>query len=319
MKDQIAFPMMNSIIVGIGEVLWDLLPGGPQLGGAPSNFAFHARALGANAAVITRVGDDEPGRRVLKRFQELSLPVETVQIDPLAPTGTASVTLNHSGVPHFDFRKNVAWDRLTVTPDLLALVQSADALCFGSLAQRAPASRATIQCLLRAASPDALRIFDVNLRDGFHPLEVMAESLCLANVLKLNEDELVILAQLFSFEGSPRCQIQMLADRFKLKVVALTRGERGSLLYANGLWSEQKPQRVEVVDTVGAGDSFTAALALGLLGRMSLADIHAFANEVAGFVCSQRGATPPLPALLQNRCRPLTCAQAPGSSEIAGP
>jgi fructokinase len=307
---------MSFSVVGIGEVLWDLLPGGPQLGGAPANFACHARALGADASVVTRVGDDELGHRILDRFRKMCLPLNTVQVDPVAPTGTASVTLNPSGIPQFHLQENVAWDRLVVTEHLLNIVQTADAICFGTLAQRGVVSRSAIQRLLAVASADALRIFDVNLRGSFYSRDVIDQSLALANVLKLNSDELPILGEMFSIGGgTPRSQIQSLAKMFQLRIVALTCGEKGSLIYAEGVWSEQVPAPTPVVDTVGAGDSFTAALVMGLLAGMPLQDAHAFANEVSTFVCSQPGATPALPQAFRNRCQNLPLALPPRTSE----
>jgi len=306
---------MSFSVVGIGEVLWDLLPSGPQLGGAPANFAYHAHALGADAAVITRVGDDELGRGILDRFRKMSLPLSSVQVDTLSPTGTASVTLNEAGIPRFHLQENVAWDRLVVTEQLLEVVQNAHAICFGSLAQRSAVARATIQRLLAAAPSDVLRIFDVNLRGNFYSRELVDQSLTLANVLKLNSDELPILAEMFSIHGTHRTQIQSLAEMFQLKCVALTCGDRGSFIYAGGVWSEQLPKPTPVVDTIGAGDSFTAALAMGLLAGMRLEEIHTFANEVAAFVCSQPGATPALPRDFRNRCQVLPLAVPPRSLE----
>jgi fructokinase len=305
---------MSFSVVGIGEVLWDLLPTGPQLGGAPGNFACHARALGANASVVTRVGKDDLGRRILERFEKMSLSSNTIQVDPLAPTGTAGVTLDQVGIPRFLVQENVAWDGLVLTPYLLDLFRNTHAICFGSLAQRNPVSRKTIQRLLAAAPAEALRVFDINLRDRFYSREIIQQSLGLANVLKLNSDELVVLADMFSVPGSLRKQIQRLADMFQLRIIALTCGEKRSLLYAEGVWSEQIPAPTPVVDTVGAGDSFTAALVIGLLARMPLEEIHSFANAVAGFVCSQPGATPALPQSLRGKCQILAMLHSPRQS-----
>jgi fructokinase len=241
------------------------------------------------------------GRRVLKRFQKMNLPLKTVQLDPLAPTGTATVSLNESGIPQFHFQQNVAWDRLAVTQPLLDAIQGADAVCFGTLAQRDIVSREAIQGLLAAAPKEALRIFDVNLRDNFYSREVVERSLRLANGLKLNSDELAVLVEMFSIEEGVRRQIQSLAEMFQLKIVALTRGEKGSLIYAGGAWSEQLPKPTPVMDTVGAGDSFAAALVMGLLARMPLEDIHLLAGDLAAFVCSQPGATPALPEAFRDR------------------
>lgn len=306
---------MSFSVVGIGEVLWDLLPGGPQLGGAPANFACHAHALGASASVVTRVGDDELGHRILDRFRKMCLPLNTVQVDSLAPTGTASVTLTPSGIPQFHLQENVAWDRLVVTEHLREIVQTAHAICFGTLAQRDEVSRSTIQRLVAAAPADALRILDVNLRGSFYSRDLIDQSLALANILKLNSDELPILAEMFSIDGTPRSQMQSLAEMFQLRIAALTCGEKGSLIYADGVWLEQVPAPTPVVDTVGAGDAFTAALTMGLLAAMPLEDAHAFANEVSAFVCSQPGATPALPQGFRNRCQILPVALPPRISE----
>jgi len=321
---------MSFNVVGIGEVLWDLLLTGPQLGGAPANFAYHARALGAEAQVITRVGNDDYGRQIIRRFQEMGLPATTVQIDEDAPTGTAKVELSGNGVAHFTIQENVAWDRIAATGDALVIASKAHAICFGSLAQRSEPSRSTIQQLVAASPADALRVFDINLRQQFYSRGLIEQSLQLANVLKLNDDELPALAAMLDLTGlaenrscgadSPvradgyfaanartrvsalheiEHQIECLAQTFRLRVVALTRGASGSLLYQRdrdeARWSDCPCRPVQVVDTVGAGDSFTAVLVLGLLRKMDLDEINTLANDVARYVCSQAGATPALP------------------------
>jgi fructokinase len=292
-------------VVGIGEVLWDLLLTGPQLGGAPANFAYHAHGLGASVQVITRVGNDEYGVEVIRRFREMGLPVGTVQVDHTAPTGTAKVELSGDGLAQFTIQENVAWDWIAHAPQAFAAATAADAICFGSLAQRSQTSRTSIRQLVAAAPPQAPRVFDVNLRQNFYSRDVIEESLQLANALKLNDDELTILAAMFDLGGSAeddsrriKYQIERLAQIFSLRLVALTRAAQGSVLYQAGgpkQWSECAPRPVNVVDTVGAGDSFTAALVLGVLHKMDLDEINAIANEVARYVCSQAGATPPLP------------------------
>ena len=292
---------MSFKIIGIGEVLWDLFPSGPQLGGAPANFAYHARALGAHAGVITRVGNDSFGRAILQRFVELGIAAGTVEVDDEAPTGTVTVALSGKGIPHFTIHENVAWDRLAVTPKARAAVRAADAICFGSLAQRSEPARTSIQRLVAAAPEDALRVFDINLRQNYFSREVIEQSLRLANVLKLNDGELPILADLFSLTGSIRHQIERLAQKFSLQLVALTRGPEGSLLYRANQWSDRPAVPVEIIDTVGAGDAFTAALVLGLLKKMELDEINALAGEVARHVCSCAGATPPLPKRICDR------------------
>jgi fructokinase len=286
---------MSYKIVGIGEALWDLLPTGPELGGAPANFAYHAYALGARARVITRVGKDDYGDEIVRRFEDMGLASTTVQKDETAPTGTVTVALSGNGIPEFTIRENVAWDHITATQGALTVVQEADAICFGSLAQRNEVSRQAIQRLVSAAPAPAWRIFDINLRQHFYDRDVIEQSLKLANVLKLNGDELPIVAKLFGIEGSAKEVIETLARRYGLLVVAVTRGGDGSLLYQGGRWSEHVAKKVAVKDTVGAGDSFTAALCLGLLGRMDLDEINAAANQVAAFVCGCAGATPQLP------------------------
>jgi len=290
---------MNFNVVGLGEVLWDLLAAGPQLGGAPANFAYHAHALGARSQVITRVGNDDYGREILSRFRDMALPTHTVQIDGHAPTGTAAVHLSGDGVAHFTIQENVAWDYISATPESLAAARQAHAICFGSLAQRSQTSRCAIQELVAATPADALRVLDINLRQRYYSRDVIEHSLRLANVLKLNDDELPTVSRMFGLTGSTTRsndeQIEQLAQSFQLRLVALTRGANGSLLYQEGRWSDCPSRPVEVVDTVGAGDSFTAALVLGLLQQVDLDQVHLLANEVARFVCSQAGATPPLP------------------------
>ena len=281
--------------VGIGEVLWDLLPSGLQLGGAPANFAYHTHALGASALIITRVGDDDFGKSVRRRFEEQGIEDGTVQIDTKAPTGTVTVSLAANGIPNYVIHEDVAWDGIQITPMALKAVQEADAICFGSLAQRREPSRTTIQKLVAAASPNALRVFDINLRQKYFSGEIIEQSLRLANVLKLNDSELPILAKIFSLTGSTRKQISQLAMKFDLQLVALTRGPAGSLLFQDGRLSDCPSIPIEVVDTVGAGDAFAAILVLGLLHKMELDDINALADEVARYVCSCTGATPELP------------------------
>ncbi len=305
---------MSFKVIGIGEVLWDMLPAGAQLGGAPANFAYHAHAMGAAASVISRVGNDPLGRDICTRLSALGLPVQTLQIDDKLPTGTVDVTLDENGVPNFVIHKHVAWDGLEATKDALALAKLANAVCFGSLAQRDHVSRCAIQRLVAATPAGALRVFDINLRQNFYSVEVIEESLLIANVLKLNDTELSILAKLFGLSGSPERQIEGMARRFGLSVVALTCGAEGSLLFRDGVWSRQSPAKVRVLDTVGAGDSFTAALVMGLLLDMRLEDMHAAAAEVARYVCSCAGATPKLPPSITERFLALQPAFA-GRSE----
>ncbi len=290
-----------SAILAVGEVLWDLLPTGPVLGGAPANFAQHARALGADAAMISRVGDDDLGREILSRFAASGLRADHVAIDSAAPTGTVTVSLGADGQPSYTIHEDVAWDHLTADPAARAFAARADVICFGSLAQRAELSREAIRALVAATPSDALRIFDINLRQSFYSREVIETSLGLANILKLNDAELPVLAEMFALPGDFTTQLAELANRFELRVIALTCGGCGSWLLADGELSEHPGIAAKVSDTIGAGDSFTAALALGLRKKWPLAEINQRANEVAAFVCSQAGATPKLPDELRRR------------------
>lgn len=294
---------MSFKIIGIGEVLWDLLPSGPQLGGAPANFTFHAHALGARAGVVTRIGNDALGTEILQRLEQAGIESGAVQVDEEAPTGTVTVELSAEGVPNFTIHEDVAWDRLEATPRALDGIRAADAICFGSLAQRSESARIAVQKLVASAPAEALRIFDINLRQHYYSQEVIGSSLRLAHVLKLNDVELPILAGMFNLAGTTREQIKRLSDQFDLQLIALTRGGEGSLLYRQGEWSDQPSEPVEIADTVGAGDAFTAALVLGLLHRLELGKINTLAGEVARYVCSCAGATPPLPRHFRDRLK----------------
>ena len=284
--------------VGLGEVLWDLLPSGRQLGGAPANFAYHAAALGAEGRVVSRVGDDELGRALLDRLRELGLSSDAIAMDRAAPTGTVSVAMEAGGHPRYTIHEAVAWDRLEAGPAGLAAVAGADAVCFGSLAQRTPGARAAIAALLEATPAAALRIFDVNLRQHYHSPEVIRASLARANVLKVNETELPVLVAQLGLPAGEREAVGALAAAHAFRAVIHTRGERGCLALVDGVWAEHPGERVEVADTVGAGDAFTAAFALGLLRGWAPATILERATAVAAFVCTRRGATPELPPAL---------------------
>lgn len=291
---------MSFRIVGIGEVLWDLLPSGRQLGGAPANFTYHATALGADTRLISCVGNDDLGCETLDRLRKLGVPTDCVEVDEQSPTGTVGVTVTADGQPHYQIHENVAWDAIRGEAAARRAVAAADAVCFGSLAQRSEISRDTIQTLVASAPAKALRIFDINLRQHYYTRDIIKKSLALANVLKVNDAELPRLAEMFSLTGDARSQIQQLAERFSLRAVAFTRGGNGSLLWASGNWSDHPGVATTVEDTIGAGDSFTAAMTLGLLAGWQLDRINDHANRVAAFVCSSAGATPTLPDQLRN-------------------
>jgi len=290
---------MKPRLLGVGELLWDLLPGNPQMGGAPANFACHAAALGADAAVISRVGNDALGMDLVTRLIALGVSTGLVQTDREVPTGSVDVEVQDCGQPRFTIHEGVAWDRLTTSDAAMSAAAMADAVCFGTLAQRAEPSRSTIRALLGAVRPDAFRILDVNLRQHFYSREILESSLALANVLKVNDAELPILGMLVGTSDSPRAIIERLADSFGLKVIAYTRGEHGSLLWADGRWSDHPGIPTQVVDTVGAGDAFTAAMTLGLLVGWDLDTVNQNANAVASEVASHPGATSPISETLR--------------------
>jgi fructokinase len=292
---------MKYQIISVGEVLWDLLPSGRQLGGAPGNFAYHATVLGAEARPVTRVGNDSLGREILERFRSLGLPTDCITVDDHAPTGTVLVEISPDGQPHFTVHENVAWDHIAVNDIAWATAARADAICFGTLAQRCETSRKAIHSLVNTTPAGALRILDINLRQHFHSAKLIEASLKLANVLKINSEELAVLARLLGLPGGPKEQIARIVDRYELRLAALTRGAGGSLLYGDGHWSDHGGMAATVSDTIGAGDAFTAALAFGILAKLELDEINQRANELATYVCSQKGATPSIPAELSRR------------------
>ncbi len=291
---------MGHIVVGLGEILWDLLPDGKQLGGAPANFAYHAKALGADACVVSRVGDDELGREILERVDALQLRRDCLTLDGGHATGTVSVDLDGAGVPKYVIHENVAWDFIPVTDGLLELAGRADAVCYGTLGQRGEVSRAAIRAFVEATRADCLRIFDINLRQRFFSREVLDWTLKQSSVVKLNDEELPVVMETIK-RGTRNSECGMeemvaeLQEAYGVKLVALTRGARGSVLHSGGERSEHAGYKVEVVDTVGAGDAFTAAVAMGLLSGQGLEEINERANRVAAYVCSRKGATPEMP------------------------
>ena len=298
MKAEIKKPL----VVGIGELLWDLLPTGKQLGGAPANFAHHASQLGAHGVVVSSVGDDPAGSEIHRQLVGLGIPTETVSIHPALPTSTVTVHLDAQGIPSYQIHENVAWDDLVVNAASAKAVSAADAIIFGSLAQRSARSRAAILSLLKCAPANALRVFDINLRQHYFSKDIIEQSLRMADVLKLNDDELVFLSSLFDWHGTERERLGQLINTYELKWVALTRGARGSLLCSVDEFSEDPGISTTIVDTVGAGDAYTACLTLGLLGGWNLDHINRRANALAGFVCSRAGATPVLPGEMKAWC-----------------
>jgi fructokinase len=288
-------------VVGLGEALWDLLPGNRQVGGSPANFACHAAALGAEAGIVSRVGRDDLGRELIERLDRLGVRTAAIETDPSLPTGSVRVELASGGQPQFFIEENVAWDALHGEAAGREAVSAADAVCFGSMGQRSEPARTSIRALLAATRAEAWRIFDINLRQHYYSGGVLHDSLSLANALKVSDAELPRLAELLGLRGDARAQIVELASRYKLRCVAYTRGEKGSLLFVEGRWSDHPGHKIRVADTVGAGDAFTAAMTLGLLAGWPLDEVNSRAGEVAAFVCSQSGATPPLPESMRAR------------------
>lgn len=281
------------MVVGLGELLWDLLPQGRQLGGAPANFAYHVHQLGDRGWVVSRLGGDELGREARERLRERGLSTEQVQEDPVHPTGTVEVTLDAAGRPEFRIAEGVAWDFLQLTPDLVALARRSQAVCYGSLAQRSPVSRAAVRGFLDSVSPDCVRIYDVNLRGRFYNREVLEGSLARASVVKLNHQEHPVVADLLGLEaGDPAVFARQLRRRYRLDLVCLTRGEQGCVLFGPEGTCEHPGFPVEVRDTVGAGDAFTAAVAYHLLRGSPLEVLAAAANRLGSWVASRSGAMP---------------------------
>ncbi|QDT73036.1 PfkB family carbohydrate kinase [Lacipirellula limnantheis] len=302
------------LILGFGEALFDVVDGDAILGGAPCNFAVHAQQMlatgtganvGGQAIPVSCVGDDALGRRLRSEVATREVNVDYLQVDATLPTGTVEVELNAEGHPTYDICQGVAWDGIAFTPELAELGARADAICYGTLVQRTAGSRGTLRSLLEAAMPQAARVCDLNLRAPHYTPEVVEESLRWATVLKLNDDELAIVAKMFELAapaGDLPATIEALAGRFpQLTTIAVTEGAAGARLWHGGKHFSAEPPRCERVagaDSIGAGDSWCAALVIGLLRGLPPQQILGWANRVASFVASQRGATPTLPGVL---------------------
>lgn len=284
---------LDKCVVAIGEILWDLMPSEAVLGGAPTNVAIHLHALGGSVRLISRIGADDWGRLALQVLRQRGLATDSIQVDPFAPTGTVGVTFSDDGQPRYSIRENVAWDYLEADESTQAVVRAADAVVFGTLAQRSRQSRQAIQQLLAATSHDCLKVLDLNLRPPNVCDEIIHESLTRADILKLNTEELHFVCGCLSLtQSSLRSQLADLTQRYQLQAVCLTRGERGSVLFTDGHFYEHPGYTVRVVDTVGAGDAFTAVLAFGWLQGWSPECIIERANRRAAEVCTHRGAIP---------------------------
>lgn len=287
---------MNDIVVGMGEALWDVLPEGKKIGGAPANFAYHVSQFGLPSCVVSAVGDDALGKEIVENFTSKGLNELIAEVP--YPTGTVQVEIDPAGVPQYDIKENVAWDNIPYTAHLEALAERTKAVCFGSLAQRNIVSRTTINRFLDAMphDNDNLVVFDVNLRQGFYDKEILCNSMTRCNILKINDEELVTVSRMFGYPGidlQDKCWI--LLGKYNLKMLILTCGINGSYVFTPGNVSFQPTPKVEVADTVGAGDSFTAAFIASILKGKPVAEAHACAVQTSAFVCTQKGAMPVLP------------------------
>lgn len=287
---------MNKIVVGMGEALWDVLPEGKKIGGAPANFAYHVSQFGLPSCVVSAIGDDALGKEIIENFTSKGLDQLIAEVP--YPTGTVQVEIDQTGIPLYDIKENVAWDNIPYTEHLDALAKRTKAVCFGSLAQRNVVSRNTINHFLDTMpkDDDSLIVFDVNLRQGFYNKEILCKSMQNCNILKINDEELITVSRMFGYPGidlQDKCWI--LLGKYNLKMLILTCGINGSYVFTPGNVSFQPTPKVEVADTVGAGDSFTAAFIASILKGKSVTEAHSIAVKTSAFVCTQKGAMPILP------------------------
>ena len=287
---------MNDIVVGMGEALWDVLPEGKKIGGAPANFAYHVSQFGLNSCVVSAVGNDALGNEIIENFTSKGLN-QLIEKVPY-PTGTVQVEIDQAGIPQYEIKENVAWDNIPYTANLEVVASRTKAVCFGSLAQRNVVSRNTINRFLDAMpkNDDTLVVFDVNLRQGFYNKEILCNSMTRCNILKINDEELVTVSRMFGYPGidlQDKCWI--LLGKYNLKMLILTCGINGSYVFTPGTVSFQPTPRVEVADTVGAGDSFTAAFISSIIKGKSVAEARSLAVQTSAFVCTKKGAMPVLP------------------------
>ena len=293
---------MNDVIVGMGEVLWDMLPEGKKIGGAPANFAYHVSQYGFDGCVVSAVGDDKLGNEILESFNNRRLNY-LIQRVPY-PTGTVQIELDEAGIPCYEIKENVAWDNIPFTVDLEKLAKKTRAVCFGSLAQRNTVSRETINRFLDVMSDAAgqYRVFDVNLRQGLYDKEILCNSMKRCNILKINDEELIAVSRMFEYPGinlEDKCRA--LLSEYGLEILILTCGVNGSYVFTRENVSFVNTPKIEVADTVGAGDSFTATFISAILKGKSIREAHELAVEVSAYVCTQNGAMPELPISIKSR------------------
>ena len=285
---------MGKFVIGIGEALWDMLPEGKKLGGAPANFAYHASQFGLEGLAVSAIGQDKLGEEIVEALEEHHLPYHLDRVE--YPTGTVQVSLDSRGVPQYEIKTGVAWDNIPYTKELADLAKQCQAVCFGSLAQRSPVSRESIGLFLDAVPEDCLKVFDINLRQDFYTKEVLDASFRSCDILKINDEELVVMARLFNLPGlalEEKCRY--LIKEYQLKMLILTCGVNGSYVFYEGGMSFLDTPKVQVADTVGAGDSFTGAFVGSLLTGKPVTEAHETAVKISAFVCTQSGAMPIVP------------------------
>lgn len=292
--------MQKPLVAGVGELLWDIFPDGKKPGGAPANFAFHAGQAGCDTIIISAVGNDQSGKELLSTLNGLNLNTKYIQQNSF-PTGTVTVQRDEIGQPRYTIHENTAWDNIRLNEEIHKISDQLDAVCFGTLGQRNPISAVTIQKILNNLKPGCLKIFDINLRQHYYSFEIIEKSLKQTDILKLNDEELKVVAEMFHIAGSEKEQFQQLVSRYNLKYLVYTLGANGSFVLTPKESSFLKAPKVKVADTVGAGDSFIAVFTAGILQGESLETAHKKANVAAAFVCSQKGACPVFPSdLFQN-------------------
>lgn len=287
---------MNNLIVGIGEVLWDMLPEGKKLGGAPANFAYHVSQFGLRSCVVSAVGNDYLGKEIIESLNSKGM--NYLIPDVPYPTGTVEIEVDDAGIPQYDIKENVAWDNIPYNDQLESVAAKTKAICFGSLAQRNAVSRNTIHKFINAMPKESntLVVCDINLRQQFYDTDTLCDSLSLCNILKINNEELEIISKLFKLpENDINGQCRSIMERYKLKMIILTCGINGSYLFTPDSVSFQPTPKVDVADTVGAGDSFTAAFIASILKGKSVQESHSLAVHTSAYVCTQKGAMPLLP------------------------
>ena len=285
---------MQNLIVGLGEILWDMFPSGKVIGGAPANFAYHVRELGESSVVVSSVGNDELGREIISGLENNDMSTDFLYIDKNHPTGVVFAEINKEGKPSYLIQERVAWDYIPTSKLLRELAFKSAAVCFGTAAQRSRLSRMTIQTFVGLMGQDSVRVLDINLRQNFYSQDVIETSLSLANVLKLNVNELSVVKKLLRLNGDEKKILNDLSRKYSLNLIALTRGREGSILFTEGKTSNHQGHKINVEDTVGAGDAFVAGLVTGMLRGYELDDLNNKANRVASYICSKHGATPSL-------------------------